>query len=89
MKLFDLNPIRKLKTPIKKDDIKQEESNKKNLLTDFDLNAPSQIWASDFTYLPYFNNKFIYLATIIDCFTKEIIAWDLSVKPRSVNKKLI
>ena len=83
MKLFDLNPIRKLKTPIKKDDIKQEESNKKNLLTDFDLNAPSQIWASDFTYLPYFNNKFIYLATIIDCFTKEIITWDLSVKHKS------
>jgi len=30
--------------------------------------------------LPYFNNKFLYLATIIDCFTKEIISWNLSSK---------
>ena len=83
MKLFDLSPIRKPKVPVKKDDLRQEKSSKKNLLTAFDLNAPSQIWASDFTYLPYFNNKFIYLATIIDCFTKEIISWDLSVKHKS------
>ena len=44
------------------------------------INAPSQIWASDFTYLPYFNRKFLYLATIIDCFTKEILGWSLSAK---------
>jgi putative transposase len=30
--------------------------------------------------LPYFNNKFLYLATIIDCFTKEITGWSLSSK---------
>ncbi len=30
--------------------------------------------------MPYFNNKFFYLATIIDCFTKEIISWNLSSK---------
>lgn len=83
MKLFNLSPARKPKAPIKKDDINQEKSNKENLTLDFNLNAPSQIWASDFTYLPYFNNKFIYLATIIDCFTKEIISWNLSVKHKS------
>ena len=33
--------------------------------------------------LPYFNNKFIYLATIIDCFTKEITGWSLSFKHNS------
>ena len=71
------------KTPIKKDDLKQDKANNKNLFTDFNLNAPSQIWASAFTYLPYFNSKFIYLATIIDCFTKEVIAWNLSVKHKS------
>jgi transposase InsO family protein len=80
MKLFDLSPIRKIKVPIKKDDCKQEEVKYQNLTTEFNLNSPSQIWSSDFTYLPYFNQKFLYLATIIDCFTKEIIAWNLSVK---------
>lgn len=50
------------------------------MINDQIINAPSQIWASDFTYLSYFNNKFLYIATIIDCFTKEIIAWNLSSK---------
>ena len=81
MQLFNLSPIRKIKKPIKKDDLNQERiKNIKNLATDTDINKPSQIWASDFTYLPYFNQKFIYLATIIDCFTREIIGWSLSTK---------
>jgi hypothetical protein len=45
MKLFDLSPIRKPKVPVKKDDLRQEKSSKKNLLVDFNLNSPSQIWA--------------------------------------------
>jgi putative transposase len=80
MKLFDLSPIRKIKAPVKKQDLKQIEVKNANLITDLTINSPSQIWASDFTYLPYFNNKFLYLATIIDCFTKEIISWNLSSK---------
>ncbi len=80
MKLFDLSPIRKIKAPVKKQDLKQDEVQNANLITDFEINAPSKVWASDFTYLPYFNNKFLYLATIIDCFTKEIISWNLSSK---------
>jgi len=80
MKLFDLSPIRKAKMPLKKQDLRQKESFNANLIGDTEINVPSQIWASDFTYLPYFNNKFLYLATIIDCFTKEIISWNLSSK---------
>ena len=72
MKLFNLSPDRKPRVPVKMSDLKQEKSSNLNLFADFNLNSPSQIWASDFTYLPYFNNKFIYLATIIDCLTKEI-----------------
>ena len=83
MKLFDLSPARKPRIPAKINDLNQKESKKLNLLKEFSLNSPSQIWASDFTYLPYFNNKFLYLATIIDCFTKEIIGWSLSSKHNS------
>jgi putative transposase len=83
MKLFNLSPTRKPRVPIKIDDLKQEKSKNLNLFADFNLNSPSQIWASDFTYLPYFNNKFLYLATIIDCFTKEITGWSLSSKHNS------
>jgi len=83
MKLFDLSPARKPRVPVKTNDLKQEQSNNQNLLEKFNLNSPSQVWASDFTYLPYFNNKFLYLATIIDCFTKEITGWSLSAKHNS------
>jgi transposase InsO family protein len=83
MKLFNLSPARKPRVPVKTDDLKQEKSKNLNLFKNFNLNSPSQIWASDFTYLPYFNNKFLYLATIIDCFTKEITGWNLSFKHNS------
>lgn len=83
MKLFNLSPIRKIKIPIKKKDLKQKEADNANLLDGVIIKSPSQVWASDFTYLPYFNNKFIYLATIIDCYTKEIIAWNLSIRHNS------
>jgi transposase InsO family protein len=45
-------------------------------LTDQDL-KPNQIWASDFTYLPYHNQNY-YLGTTIDIFTKEITGFHLS-----------
>jgi putative transposase len=83
MKLFDLSPARKPRVPVKNGDLKKEESKNLNLFSDFNLNSPSQVWASDFTYLPYFNNKFLYLATIIDCFTKEVTGWSLSSKHNS------
>jgi transposase InsO family protein len=83
MKLFNLSPARKPRVPVKTDDLKCGESKNLNLFKNFNLNSPSQIWASDFTYLPYFNNKFLYLATIIDCFTKEITGWNLSFKHNS------
>jgi putative transposase len=83
MKLFNLSPTRKPRVPVKIEDLKQEKSKNLNLFKEFNLNSPSQIWASDFTYLPYFNNKFLYLATIIDCFTKEITGWSLSSKHNS------
>lgn len=83
MKLFNLSPIRKIKVPIKQKDSKQKEADNANLLDGVIIKSPSQVWASDFTYLPYFNNKFIYLATIIDCYTKEIIAWNLSIRHNS------
>ena len=35
------------------------------------------VWVSDFTYIRY-QNRFIYLATIMDLFTREIIGWNIS-----------
>lgn len=40
--------------------------------------APNVIWAGDFTYL-HFHGRVIYFATVIDRFTREIIAWQVGL----------
>ena len=84
MKLFDIKAPKIRKKPrLKKN--KLPVNSTQNLLLDFLLNKPNQVWVSDFTYLSY-QNKFIYLATILDAFTRELIAWNISLRH---NKELI
>jgi transposase InsO family protein len=79
MRLFGL----KVKKPPSKPKFnyqKKSEDNKlvrKNLIADFNLSQPNQVWSSDFTYIK-FQQKFLYLATILDTYTREIVAWQLS-----------
>ena len=37
----------------------------------------NDVWTADFTYL-LFHGKFIYLSTVMDVLTREIIAWNMS-----------
>ena len=39
--------------------------------------VPNHIWVSDFTYIP-FKKKFIYFATIMDLYTREIVGWHIA-----------
>ena len=39
--------------------------------------APNVIWVGDFTYLG-FHGKTIYLATVIDRFTREVLGWEIA-----------
>jgi putative transposase len=41
--------------------------------------VPNHTWVSDFTYLP-FKKKFVYLATVMDLYTREIVGWQVSNK---------
>lgn len=79
MKLFGLKPKRMRKIPVKPEDIGQETMLIPNLLTGLVIDHPGQVWVSDFTYLPYFG-KFMYLATILDAFSREVMGWSLSSK---------
>lgn len=47
--------------------------------------APSIVYVSDFTYIRY-QERFIYLATVMDMFTREIVGWNVS---RYHNKALV
>lgn len=76
MKLFGIKPYRRRgKKPWKK--AGKEAVIYPNLLLKTFPSKPNQIWASDFTYLR-FKGRFVYLATIIDIFTREIIGFSVS-----------
>lgn len=80
MKKYGIKPYRRrAKTPRKKEDEGKEETGWKNEIKGFCPIRPSIVWASDFTYIK-FQGSFLYLATIIDIYTREIIGWNISTK---------
>lgn len=81
MRLFGLKPKRKRKWPCppKPDDLNQAPMAIPNLIQGMIIDAQNKVWASDFTYLPYFG-KFIYLATIEDIFDRQVIGWEVSLR---------
>lgn len=70
MKKFGIKPYRR-HTKLKKTE-KQKDSVIPNLLLFETPQGPGDIYASDFTYLK-FRGKWIYPATIIDLYTREIV----------------
>ena len=48
-----------------------------NLLAGLELSAPDQAWVADFTYIRL-RNAFVYLACILDAFSRRCIGWYLS-----------
>lgn len=86
MKLFGLKPVRRVKNPPPKEDDQGKEPvsyvNVTKLLCPI---APNIVWAGDFTYIKY-KGRFVYLATIIDRFTRDVIGFAVS---RYHNKELV
>lgn len=84
MKLFNIKVKKSRKKPrIKRN--KFAKNSAKNLILDLAINKPNQVWVSDFTYLSY-QNKFMYLATVLDAFTREVVAWNIASRH---NKELV
>ena len=72
MKLFGLEPkLRRVKLKYK---IQKSKATRSNLIKNICPIAPNIIWATDFTWIKY-KGCFIYLATVIDVFTKKIVGW--------------
>jgi len=79
MKLFELKVKRKRKKPSKPKDSGQAPMAIPNLISGLTIGAQHQVWASDFTYPP-FSGKFVYLATLEDIFTRQVVGWAVSTK---------
>jgi len=82
MKKYGLKPYRRrAKKWVKKNDLRKPAAGIPNLVEPLLENKllikPNQVWCTDFTYIR-FQGKFIYLATIIDLFTREIVGINIS-----------
>jgi putative transposase len=86
MKKFNLKPIRRrINKARKKADEGKAATKFNNLIKGFCPIRPNVVWVSDFTYIKY-QGRFIYLATIMDLYTREIIGWNIS---RFHNQELV
>jgi putative transposase len=82
MRKYDIFPCyKKPRFLIKKDDLGNDPSPIQNhlkpLVTSGNLCMPNIAWSTDFTYLNY-RSSFLYLATVIDTYTKEIVGYHIS-----------
>ena len=48
-----------------------------NLAKDLQLSGTDQLWVSDITYIRL-QKEFVYLAVVLDAFSRRVIGWDLS-----------
>lgn len=46
----------------------------------FDVEQPNQVWCGDITYV-WSQNRWTYLAVVLDLYTRRIVGWDLSERP--------
>ncbi len=78
MHLYDIKPFRRRgKKPnyAKKPSLADAEL--PNLIADYFPVEPNDVWASDFTYIPY-DGRFIYVATILDLYSRQVVGWYVS-----------
>lgn len=78
MRLFGLQPPRRrVAKPEKLDDQGKASAPYPNLVKHFCPRRPNVVWVTDFTYL-WAHGHWLYLATILDMFTREVLGWAVS-----------
>ena len=89
MRKYSIFPIyRKPKfiIPLKLDDLGNQpqpiKNHLKQIVADNQLTTTNKVWSVDFTYIP-FQGYFIYLATVIDSYSKDIVGHEISTNHNS------
>lgn len=76
MRYFGLKPPRRRVRLNKEEDLGKAPSPFPNLPQTLTPAAPNIAWVADFTYL-LFQGEFLYLATVLDMFTREVLGWNI------------
>jgi len=84
IKIYGIKTYRRKKKFIKLDDLGNKPSIYPNLINRSCAFKQNTVFVGDFTYLRV-NGKFLYLATFLDQFTREIVGFNISIRH---NKKL-
>lgn len=80
MRLYGIKPYRRRgKRPAYSKPLSMADMPLPNLIAGYFPAGPNDVWVSDFTYLPY-GNSFIYVATVMDLYSREIVGWQVSSK---------
>ncbi len=74
MKLFGMRAYRRRGRKPKKTGVAAGDY--PNILKTYFPKKLNDIWVADFTYIP-FQDKFIYLATVMDLFSREMLGWSV------------
>ena len=74
MKKYKIEPkLQRKKRPYKPLDRNKDPEKYTNLIKEYRVEKPNEVWAGDFTYIKI-KDKFYYVATIIDIYTREILS---------------
>lgn len=77
MRKYGLKPLRRAKTPKKPCDVGRAPTGRPDVLSLWWPIEPDIVWVSDFTFIR-FHDRFIYLVTILDAFTGELLGFNIS-----------
>jgi putative transposase len=85
MNKYNIKPFKRSKKYKKRLDLRNKPAPFQNLIKTTCPIRPNLTYVGDFTYIK-FKSKYIYLATFMDLFTRQIVGWSISNKH---NKNLV
>lgn len=91
MKLLGLKSVVSVNFPKKKNTLTESEKSLIiNRIKDIDIFRINQVWTTDITYIKTKEEGFVYLSSIIDLYSRKVIAWNVehNMKKETVIKTL-
>jgi transposase InsO family protein len=79
MRLYDIKPYKRKARWRKRRDERRPEALYQNLIKGICPIKRNVVFCGDFTYLRW-KGRFVYLATFMDLYTREIVGWNVSTK---------